>query len=385
MYTSLLTIPDFNEIIITLEEHMIKNEMQRHYLAHREKYDKAVLSVLESGWYITGNELKRFEESFAHYVGVKHCVGLANGLDALWIGMKLLGIKKGDEVIVQSNAYIATVMGITINHATPIFVEPDETFNLNITKIEEKISDRTKAILVTHLYGQASNMSALKALCEKHKLYLVEDCAQSHGAKFDGTMTGAFGDLACFSFYPTKNLGAFGDGGAITTPHDNLAQRIRIYRNYGSEKRYYNQVVGINSRLDEMQAALLNVKLVMLDQLNDDRRHLAEMYLKGITNPNIKLPKYELKAEHVWHQFVIRCKARDQLIEHLNRHEIQTIIHYPIPPHLSEAYQDLGYKVGDFPIAEDFADTVLSLPLFDGMLEDEVQVVIEALNAFKPS
>ena len=359
--------------------------MQRHYLAHKEKYDKAALSVLESGWYITGNELKRFEADYARYIGVKHCVGLANGLDALWIGMKLLGIQAGDEVIVQSNTYIATVMGITINHATPVFVEPDETFNFDVDMIEAKITERTKAILVTHLYGQACNMRAIKALCEKHKLFLVEDCAQSHGAKFDGIMTGAFGDLACFSFYPTKNLGAFGDGGAITTPHDDLAQKVRIYRNYGSEKRYYNQVVGINSRLDEMQAALLSVKLSLLDQLNQDRKHLADLYLKGITNPWIKLPKREENAEHVWHQFVIRCDARDQLIEHLNQHNIQTIIHYPIPPHLSEAYRDLGYKAGDFPIAETFANTVLSLPLFDSMREDEVKMVIEAVNAFNPT
>ena len=364
---------------------MIKNEMQRHYLAHKEKYDKAALSVLESGWYITGNELKRFEADYARYIGVKHCVGLANGLDALWIGMKLLGIQAGDEVIVQSNTYIATVMGITINHATPVFVEPDETFNFDVDMIEAKITERTKAILVTHLYGQACNMRAIKALCEKHKLFLVEDCAQSHGAKFDGIMTGAFGDLACFSFYPTKNLGAFGDGGAITTQHDDLAQKVRIYRNYGSEKRYYNQVVGINSRLDEMQAALLSVKLSLLDQLNQDRKHLADLYLKGITNPWIKLPKREENAEHVWHQFVIRCDARDQLIEHLNQHNIQTIIHYPIPPHLSEAYRDLGYKAGDFPIAETFANTVLSLPLFDSMREDEVKMVIEAVNAFNPT
>ena len=364
---------------------MIKNEMQRHYLAYKNEYDQAVLRVLESGWYITGNELKQFEENFANYVGVKHCVGLANGLDALWIGMKLLGIQAGDEVIVQSNTYIATVMGITINHATPIFVEPDETFNFDVNKIEDKITSRTKAILVTHLYGQASNMRAIKDLCDKYQLFLVEDCAQSHGAKFDGTMTGAFGDLACFSFYPTKNLGAFGDGGAITTPHDDLSQKIRIYRNYGSEKRYYNQVVGINSRLDEMQAALLNVKLNMLDHLNSDRKHLADLYLTGIKNPEIKLPKREMGADHVWHQFVIRCDERDQLIEHLNKHGVQTIIHYPIPPHLSEAYQELGYKVGDFPIAEEFANTVLSLPLFDGMREDEIQVVIKALNAFKSS
>lgn len=358
--------------------------MQRHYLVNKEKYDKAVQNVLESGWYITGNELKRFEENFAKYIGSKHCVGLANGLDALWIGIKLLGIGVGDEVIVQSNSYIATVMGITINHATPIFVEPDECFNFDVSKLEGKITNKTKAILVTHLYGQASNMRDIKKLCDKYKLFLIEDCAQSHGAKFEGQMTGSFGDLACFSFYPTKNLGAFGDGGAITTPHDELAKKIRVFRNYGSEKRYYNQVVGINSRLDELQAALLNIKLEMLDQLNKDREKLAGLYLSEIVNPYIQLPNRQEGADHVWHQFVIRCDYRDQLVEYLNQKEIQTIIHYPIPPHLSEAYQYLDYKLGDFPIAEHYAETVLSLPLFDSMQEEEVREVIRALNAFKP-
>ena len=358
--------------------------MQRHYLAHKEAYDKAVIGVLESGWYITGNQLKQFEDRFASYIGVKHCVGLANGLDALWIGMKMLGIKSGDEVIVQANTYIATVMGITINHATPIFVEPDECFNFDVSKIEEKITTKTKAILVTHLYGQATNMRAIKALCGKYDLKLIEDCAQSHGARFEGTMTGAFGDLACFSFYPTKNLGAYGDGGAITTPHDELAQKIRIYRNYGSEKRYYNQVVGINSRLDEMQAALLNVKLDYLDQLNQARNGIADKYLSDIKNPHIVLPKRQEGADHIWHQFVVRCEQRDQLMNYLNDKGIQTIIHYPIPPHLSEAYHDLGYKEGDFPITEHFAQTVLSLPLFDEMRMDEAQEVIAAINAFEP-
>lgn len=363
---------------------MIKNEMQRHYLAHKEAYDKAVIGVLESGWYITGNQLKQFEDRFASYIGVKHCVGLANGLDALWIGMKMLGITSGDEVIVQANTYIATVMGITINQATPVFVEPDECFNFDVSKIEEKITPRTKAILVTHLYGQATNMRAIKALCDKYDLRLIEDCAQSHGARFEGTMTGAFGDLACFSFYPTKNLGAYGDGGAITTPHDELAQKIRIYRNYGSEKRYYNQVVGINSRLDEMQAALLNVKLDYLDQLNQARNDIADKYLSDIKNPHIVLPKRQEGADHIWHQFVVRCEQRDQLINYLNDKGIQTIIHYPIPPHLSEAYHDLGYKEGAFPITEHFAQTVLSLPLFDEMRMDEAQEVIAAINAFEP-
>ena len=363
---------------------MVKNSINRHYLQHKSEYDQAALRVLESGWYITGNELKSFETQFSQYIGAKHCVGLANGLDALWIGIKALGIAAGDEVIVQSNAYIATVMGITINNATPIFVEPDACFNMDVDQIEEKISPKTKAILVTHLYGQATNMTRVLELCQKYNLKLIEDCAQSHGAKHNGQMTGTFGDLACFSFYPTKNLGAFGDGGAITTPHDEVANYIRVYRNYGSEKRYYNQMVGINSRLDEIQAALLSVKLTYLDVLNQERQDIAQRYYAELKNPHISLPALQENSTHVFHQFVILCEKRDELMKFLEDQSIITIIHYPIPPHLSEAYVSLGYQSGDFPVAEHYAQHVLSLPLYDGMTQDEVTEVINAVNAFRP-
>lgn len=363
---------------------MVKNRLDRHYLQNKEKYDKAALDVLESGWYITGPFLEKFEKEYANYIGSQYAVGLANGLDALWIGMKALEIGEGDEVIVQSNTYIATVMGITINRATPIFVEPDRCFNMDPDKIEAAITPRTKAILVTHLYGQATNMEPIQALCKKHKLMLIEDCAQSHGAKHQGQITGKFGILGCFSFYPTKNLGAFGDGGAITTNDENLARKIRIYRNYGSEKKYYNQVVGINSRLDEIQAALLSVKLNYLDQLNAERSSIANYYLEHIRNPLVQLPSLQKNSTHVWHQFVINTERRKELIEFLDRKEIQTIIHYPVPPHLSEAYEYLGYTEGSFPIAEHYANTVLSLPLFDGMTLDEAKEVVQAVNEFKP-
>ena len=363
---------------------MVKNLLSRHYEAHKEEYDQAAIDVLASGWYVTGNQVSAFEAEYANYVGVKHCIGVANGLDALWIGLRILGIGEGDEVIVQSNTYIATVMSVTMNKATPIFVEPDAFFNLDPHKIEAKITPNTKAIIVVHLYGQASNMLEIKAIADKYNLKLIEDCAQSHGAHFDRQMTGSFGDIGCFSFYPTKNLGCFGDGGAITTNNDEVAKQARIFRNYGSEKRYYNQVVGTNSRLDEIQAALLRVKLRYLDQLNEKRNEIAQIYLSGIENSFVELPKINTNCEHVWHQFVIRSNHRDQLMDYLLSKDIHTIIHYPIPPHLSEAYQSLGFTKGSFPIAEEYADTVLSLPIFDEMTAEEALEVVHVINQFKP-
>lgn len=362
---------------------MVKNELNRFYIAHKQEIDQTFQDVMEKGWYITGNQLIAFEKNFAEYIGVKHCVGLGNGLDALWIGIKALGITKGDEVIVQSNTYIATVMGITINEATPVFVEPNEFFNMDVSKIEEKITNKTKAILVTHLYGQATHMDEVVALCKKYKLKLIEDCAQSHGAHYKNQMTGSFGDIACFSFYPSKNLGAYGDGGAITTNSQELAENIRIFRNYGSEKRYHNQVVGINSRLDELQAALLNVKLKYLTDLIQNRKNIAKRYSNEINNPNFIRPSVDTDCEATWHQYVLRCDNRVELAQYLDKHQIAWIIHYPIPPHLSDAYLSLGYKEGHFPIAEQYANEVISLPLFDGMRDDEVSEVINILNAFE--
>ena len=241
---------------------IMANRLDRGFFRYQEEFEAKALSVLRSGWYIMGNELKAFEEEFASYTGAKYCVGLASGLDALWMAFRIQGIGAGDEVIVQGNTYIASVMGITMNGATPVFVEPDEYFNIDTKKIEEKITERTKAVLVVHLYGQASKMDDVVSLCAKYGLRLVEDCAQSHGAAYNGQVTGTFGDIGCFSFYPSKNLGAFGDGGAIVTNHKQIADDMRVYRNYGSEKRYYNKVVGTNSRLDEIQAGLLRGKCV---------------------------------------------------------------------------------------------------------------------------
>ena len=358
------------------------NRLDRGFFQHQEEFEAKAIEVLRSGWYILGNEVKSFEQEFANYTGAKYCVGLASGLDALWIAFRILGIGKGDEVIVQGNTYIASVMGITMNGATPIFVEPDEFFNIDASKIEEKISDKTKAVLVVHLYGQASNMKPIVDLCHKYNLRLVEDCAQAHGAKFNGQQIGTFGDIGCFSFYPSKNLGAFGDAGAIITNNDKIAEDTRVFRNYGSEKRYYNKVVGANSRLDEIQAGFLRIRLKYLDELAEEKRQICERYLSELKNDKIELPKIREGATHIWHQFVIKSEYRDDLIKFLDDKGIGTIIHYPIPPHLSEAYQYLGLKEGSLPITEKNAKTVLSIPLYNGMKKEELDYVIKCINEF---
>lgn len=361
---------------------VLAGRMDRGFLRYQKEFEDKAIEVLRSGWYVLGNEVSSFEKEFADYIGSKYCVGLANGLDALILAFRALGIHKGDEVIVQGNTYIASVMGASINGATPIICEPDEYFEIDPDKIEELITPSTKAVLVVHLYGQATRMQKIVDICKRHNLKLVEDCAQSHGAKFDGKMTGTFGDIGCFSFYPSKNLGAFGDGGAIVTDDEALAKEIKILRNYGSEVRYYNKEVGVNSRLDEMQAGLLRVRLSHLDDLTKERVEIADYYLKGINNPKIMLPKTAEGATHVYHQFVVRCKERDALKDYLAAKEIGTIIHYPIPPHLSEAYAYLGFKKGAYPITEQYADEVLSLPMFNGITREEQDYVIDALNAF---
>lgn len=366
-----------------MAEYIMPNRMDRGFYQFQEEYERKAVEVLRSGWYILGKELKQFEEEFAAYTGSQYCVGLASGLDALWIAFRALGIGAGDEVIVQANTYIASVMGITINGATPVFVEPDEYYNIDADKIEEKITPKTKAILVVHLYGQASNMGAITKLAAKYGLRLVEDCAQSHGACVGEQMTGTFGDIGCFSFYPSKNLGAFGDAGAIVTNDPKIAEDIRIIRNYGSEKRYYNKVVGANSRLDEIQAGLLRVKLSHMKELQAERTAICERYLREINNIALLLPKVRENSTTVWHQFVIRTDKRNELIEYLDKNGIGTIVHYPIPPHLSDAYAYLGYHKGAYPITEMYADKVLSIPLYNGMAEEEIKRVVGCLNQWE--
>lgn len=356
--------------------------MDRGFELYQKEFEDAALKVLRSGWYILGNEVSAFEDEFAKYVGAKYCVGLASGLDALWIAMRLLGICAGDEVLVQGNTYIATVMGITMNGATPVFVEPDEHFGMDVDKIEKLINEKTKAILVTHLYGMASDMDEIVRICKKYNLKLVEDCAQAHGAMYKGKKVGTFGDIGCFSFYPSKNLGAFGDAGAVVVNDEILANEFKIFRNYGSERRYYNKVVGANSRLDEIQAGLLRVRLRHLEDLNEERIKIAERYSHEIKNNKLKLPKPMEETTCVWHQYVVRCEERDLLKAYLEEKEIGTIIHYPIPPHLADAYKYLGHKKGDYPITEHLAGTVISIPIYNGMTEEEQTYVIDALNRF---
>ncbi len=359
------------------------NVLDRQYQMYQPEYDEAALRVLRSGWYVLGNEVGLFEEEFAKFTGRKYCVGLNSGLDALIMSVRALGIGRGDEVIVQANTYIATVLGITQNNAVPVFVEPDRYFNMDADKIEQSITDRTKAIMVTHLYGQASDMSSIVEIARRHNLEIIEDCAQSHGAHSEGKMTGTFGISGCFSFYPTKNLGAFGDAGAIVTDDEAFADKIRMMRNYGSKVKYHNEIEGVNSRMDEMQAALLRVKLTHLQELNDERKALAIRYSDGIRNPRIVLPKVRDGAESIYHQYVIQCADRESLQEELEQCGIQTQIHYPIPPHLAKCYAYLGHRRGEYPVAEEYADRVLSLPIYTGMTRAEQDYVIEKINAWQ--
>ena len=359
------------------------NNLKRQYELYASEFDQKILDVLHSGWYILGEELAAFEHEFADWIGAKYCVGLGSGLDALWISFRLLDIGPGDEVIVSSNAYIACVMGITMNGAVPIFVESDQYNNINATLIEAAITPRTKAILAVHLFGQCCDMDEIMRVAEKYDLAVVEDCAQAHGNHWKGKTAGTFGKIGCFSFYPTKGCGAFGDAGAIVTDDEALAQKFRVFRNYGSEKKYYNSVVGTNSRLDELQAGLLRVRLSHMEELNRERIRLARRYSELIQNPMIELPLVRSGADSVWHQYVIHCTERDALIRFLNQREIGSIIHYPIPPYLSEAYAYLDISKGAFPNTEKAADEVLSLPMYNGMTEEEQNTVIRALNEFR--
>lgn len=362
---------------------IISGRLDRGFELHQAEYEAKAIEVLRSGWYILGKEVAAFEQEFAAHMNVPCCVGLASGLDALHLGVRALGIGVGDEVIVQANTYIASVMGISMNGATPVFVEPDEYHNIDVTAIEEKITEKTKAIMVVHLYGQAAKMDDIMAIAYKHNLKVIEDCAQSHDACYMGQKTGTFGDIGCFSFYPTKNLGAFGDGGALITSDPAIADRIKKLRNYGSSVKYHFDEVGVNSRLDELQAGLLRVRLKHLDELTEERCRIAACYNQKIQNPLIRKPIVQENATGVWHQYVICCDRREDLMKHLADHEISTMIHYPIPPHLSGAYAYLGFRKGDFPKTELYADTVLSLPMYNGMTKEEIDAVITAVNGFR--
>lgn len=338
----------------------------------------------DSAWYILGENVKRFEKEYADFNSVSHCVGLSNGLDALHIALKTLGIKEGDEVIVPSNTYIATALAVSYVGATPVFAEPDiKTYNIDPARIEAAITPKTKAIMPVHLYGQCCEMDRIETIAQKHGLFIVEDNAQSQGASFNGKLTGSWGHINGTSFYPGKNLGALGDAGAVTTQDAKLAQKAAVLRNYGSQKKYYNEVIGYNMRLDECQAGILSVKLKYLQQWTQQRQEIASWYNEALAGiPGIILPKVADGATHAYHLYVIRTKQRDALQQHLTANGIGTLIHYPIPPHLQEAYAHLGHKRGYFPIAEEIADTCLSLPLWPGM---EKEIIVEVTDAIKSS
>ena len=360
------------------------NDLKRQHDIYKDEYNSKAVEVLNSGWYILGSEVKEFEKEFAEYTQSKYCVGCASGLDALQIAFRVIGITEGNEVIVCSNSYIACVMGITMNGGIPVFVEPDEYDNIDAGKIEEKITSNTKAILAVHLYGQSCDMDKIMAIAKKHDLKVIEDCAQAHGTTWKGKKVGSIGDIGCWSFYPTKNLGCFGDGGALTTNNEEYAEEFRVIRNYGSKKLHYeNDIIGMNSRLDELQAGLLRVKLAHLDELNNERVRLAERYDNEIKNPYVKPLQTRPGSNNVYHQYVIHSEHRDDLMSYLKDNDIGTIIHYPIPPHLQKAYEYLGYKKGDLPICEKYADEVLSLPMYNGMSSEEQDYVIEKINSYK--
>lgn len=345
----------------------------------RDAFDR----VLKRSWYIKGIECETFEKMFAEYCGAKYSVGVGNGLDALMLALKALDIGDGDEVIVPSNTYIATALAVTYVGAKPVFVEPDiNTFNIDPSLIETSITEKTKAIMPVHLYGQACDMDPIMDIARKHELKVIEDCAQAHGATYKGQKVGTFGDVAGFSFYPGKNLGALGDAGAVVTNNKDLAEEIRALGNYGSDYKYHHIYKGNNSRLDELQAAFLIVKLPYLDRMNADRRRIAQMFTEGINNPKIIKPQVNADCIPVWHIYGIRCLERDALEKHLNYKGIGTNKHYPIPIHLQECYEELGFGKGDYPITEEISDTELSIPMYYGLGDEEVNRIIDSINEF---
>jgi dTDP-4-amino-4,6-dideoxygalactose transaminase len=360
-------------------------DVQKINAQYAQELKEAANRVIDSGWYLMGNELTSFEQEYATFCKTKHCLGVANGLDALRLILRAyieMGVmKNGDEVIVPANTYIASVLAITDVGLIPVFVEPSADFNIDSSRVAQAITAKTKAIMAVHLYGKIAIDEQLMDICEKHGLKLIEDAAQSHGAAWNGMVSGGIGDAAGHSFYPGKNLGALGDAGAVTTNDDELAETIKALRNYGSHVKYHNKYQGLNSRLDEIQAAFLRVKLKYIQQDIEVRRAVANYYLENIKNPKIELPIVNHQESHVWHLFVVKIKERDEFQNYLTKNGVQTVIHYPIPPHVQECYSKFNGMV--FPIAECFSDQVLSLPLSPVMDYKELEKVVKAINDFK--
>lgn len=358
-------------------------DLKASYLEIKDELDAAYQRAMDSGWYMLGCEVHGFEEEFAAFVGAKHCIGVGNGLEALHLILRGYGIGAGDEVIVPANTYIATWLAVSGAGAVPVPVEPAErTFNLDARRLEAAITPKTKAILPVHLYGQTAEMDAINEIARQAGLKVIEDAAQAHGARWKGRRAGALGDAAGWSFYPTKNLGAYGDAGAITTDDDELAERVRLLRNYGSKEKYHNEVKGINSRLDELHAALLRVRLKYLDEWNARRARIAAMYLTELSGTNLLLPEVVAGAEPVWHLFVVRSRARDKFQSYLKSAGIGTLVHYPIAPHLQKAYVEMGLPEGAYPITEAIHREVLSLPMGPQLSDEAAQRVVEVARSF---
>lgn len=350
----------------------------------KDEIKDAFETVLNNNWFIQGSNLIKFEEEFAKYCGTKYAIGCANGLDALQLILRGYDIGDGDEVIVPSNTFIATALAVSYTGAKVVLVDPDaDTFNIDYRKIESVITDKTKAIIAVHLYGRAAEIDEIKKICEKYDLKLIEDAAQAHGCTYKERAVGSLGDAAGFSFYPGKNLGALGDGGMIVTSDKKLAEKVRAIANYGALNKYNHIYMGVNSRLDEIQAAFLRIKLKHLDKYNTDRQRIAKFYLENIKNKNIILPKVKSEKDSVWHLFVIQCYKREELDLYLKNKGIHTVIHYPIPIHMQEAYKNLGYKDSDLSISKDLSSKILSIPIWYGMSKEEIQYVVNCLNEFK--
>lgn len=355
-------------------------DLKAPYIELKKEVDEAVARVLQSGWFIGGPEVEAFEAEFAHYCQANHAVGVGNGLDALHMGLLALGLAPGDEVIVPSNTYIATWLAVSQCGAIPVPVEPDErSFNIDPASIEAAITPRTRVILPVHLYGQPADLDPIIEIARKHGLYVLEDAAQAHGARYKGKRIGAHGDAVAWSFYPGKNLGAMGDGGAVTTDDPEIADRIRVLRNYGSRVKYLNEVKGFNSRLDPLQAAILRVKLAHLDAWNARRVAIAQLYQRDLADGSVTLPETTVWAEPVWHLYVVRSSRRDELQSAMTDAGVGTLIHYPIPPHLQDAYRQSGWERGVFPIAERIAKECLSLPMGPHVGDDDAKLVVESV------
>lgn len=357
-------------------------DLRDSYLELKEEVDAAFQRVMNSGWYILGEEVRAFEQEFAEYCGTKHCVGVGNGFEALELILRVYGIGPGDEVIVPGNTYVATWLAVSATGATPVPVEPNGgTYNIEPGRIEEAITTRTKVILPVHLYGQPAEMDPINEIAARRGLRVIEDAAQAHGARYRDRRAGSLGDAAGWSFYPTKNLGAYGDAGAVTTDDDELAERVRVLRNYGSKEKYYNEEKGINSRLDELHAAMLRVRLRHLDEWNARRARIAGMYLEGLKAAGVMLPAVAEGADPIWHLFVIRSKRRDSLQKHLKSAGVQALVHYPVPPYLQEAYRDMNLGPRSLPVSEAIHREALSLPMGPHLIESDAERVIMAVKS----